>query len=138
MTLDSMRGWIKAKENDINFVMGHDGQITISSQESGILSVKNSFSDLRESPQEDIAEIARKMAEGESGHGVVTVDGTEYYLVFLPVPNMEYSCAVLTNKEAALSPTTAARETVKRISERFSASVADIFKETLFSFPRPS
>ena len=132
MTLDSMRGWIKAKENDINFVMGHDGQITISSQESGVLSVKNSFSDLRESPQEDLAEIARKMAEGESGHGVVTVDGTEYYLVFLPVPNMEYSCAVLTNKEAALSPTTAARETVKRISESFSASVAGIFKETLF------
>ena len=132
MTLESLHSYITAKDNDIDFVTNRYGQIIISSREDGVLSISDRFTDLRESPQEDLAAVAREMTEGKNGTSTVMVDGKEYYLVFMPIPNLEgYSCAALTDKEAALAPTRIARETVKKISEGFSTSVDHIFRERI-------
>ena len=133
MTLESLHRYITANENDINFVLDDDGQIIISSREEGVLSVSDSFVDLRESSQEDLAAVAREMAAGKNGTDTVMVDGKEYYLVFLPIPDMKgYSCAALTDKEVALAPAKVARETVKKISKEFSTSVDFLFREMIF------
>ncbi|MBR3624221.1 MAG: SpoIIE family protein phosphatase [Selenomonadaceae bacterium] len=131
ITLKSLH--LTANENDISFILNNDGQIVISSRKEGVLSVSGSFVDLRESSQEDLAAVARDMAEGKNGTATVTVDGREYYLAYLPIPYMKgYSCAALTDKEAALAPAMIARATVKKISEEFSTSVNSIFRERIF------
>ena len=134
MTLEALKqkGMVIARENDINFVMDYSGQIVMSSKDSGALSVAGSASGLHEALQEDLANVAREMAEGKSGTSLVTVDDRTYYLVFVPIPDMNYGYVALADKEVALAPARNAEKTMGKVDEEFSASVSNLFSETIF------
>ena len=92
------------KKTGYCFIMNNDGQVIVSPRESGDLSVKSDFPDLRDSSEQSLAEAAEKIANGEQGSMFVTVDGSKYYLAFEPLKNVDWSFGALIKVEEITAP----------------------------------
>lgn len=79
---------------------------------------------LRTSDNQELAAIADKMANGESGLLPLTVYGEEYFVAFAPIPTVEWSLGVLVLKKDMLS-------SLQESQEYFISQLAQ-FKDSLY------
>ncbi len=114
-------------KSNINFALNAKGEIVISSEKEGELSVGDGHRDLRKSKEEGLALEAAAMAKGLSDVVPVKLNGEEYYLAYAPVPSVGWSFGTLLKKEEMLKPVTIARETLTGHAEDFNASMRGLF-----------
>ena len=95
-------------EGNTCFILNERGDLIFSSYKEGILALTAQNKNLLEIPDEKIAELAKKMVQGESGIEPINFSNEEYYLSFAPMPTLNWSLAVLTSRQAVVDNTNAA------------------------------
>ena len=60
--------------------------------------------DLRESANEELAELAKSMTAGETGVKQITINGIKHYVAYAPVTEVNWSCAEAINVDKVLEP----------------------------------
>lgn len=134
ITLDALHEFVhnrEADDKDINFVLDKEGQVIMSSQRNGMLSVSNKPLDLRQTAEADLAQAAVEMTAGKSGTALVTVDGEKFYLAYVPIPSMGWSFGTLTEQEAVVAPVRDIKATVDQSSAEFAAAMSKLFRQNI-------
>ena len=90
-------------ESGFNFVLNQKGEVLFSTRTEGDIVAEVDGNDLRNSREETLAAVARKMVNGESGTELVVVDDEEYFLAFAPMKNIGWSFGTLTFRNDALA-----------------------------------
>ena len=104
------------------------GKVLFSSlEESSILAVKKEATDLRSCSEPSIAGAATEMAEGRESVVPVTVDGTDCYLAFAPIPKVGWSYGILSKKSETVYPALYAKENILRQMKEFAESIHESF-----------
>ena len=127
MSTDALRKLIFGTtigEKGMNFVMTRQGKVVFSPVKDGPLTETSEPQDLRTSDNQELAAIADKMANGESGLLPLTVYGEEYFVAFAPIPTVEWSLGVLVLKKDMLS-------SLQESQEYFISQLAE-FKDSLY------
>ena len=119
------------EETGINFILNSKGEIILSSQKEGILAASNHPVDLRRSSKRELAAVAKKMVQGQSGVSLVTLGDKEYYLAYAPVDSVGWSFGTLIDRDFVVKPAQEAREHLLAQAEEFSASLQELFWEDL-------
>ena len=130
--LADRRGVKTQKRNKLyrrSFIMEQaTGKVLFSSyDESSILAVKKEATDLRNCTEPSIARAATEMADGRESVMTVTVDGTDCYLAFAPIPKVGWSYGILSKKSETVYPALYAKENVLRQMKDFAESIHDSF-----------
>lgn len=91
-----------SETNDsINFILNSDGQVLLSSNKtdvSELSDVKVVYDyppDIRQGKQVAIAEVAKKMTEGEKALEEIFINGNQYYIAYAPIEELNWSLGVL-------------------------------------------
>ena len=116
----------------INFVLTNEGKVVLSSETTGTLAASMDSIDLRKSAEQTLAAQAEKMVAGESGMSTVTVDGTDYYLAYTPIPSIGWSVGTLKKASEVIEPARESRAVVMTQAENFAATMGIFFKENLW------
>ncbi|WP_297964513.1 SpoIIE family protein phosphatase [uncultured Anaerovibrio sp.] len=115
----------------INFVLTNEGKVVLSSETTGALTASLENNDLRQSSEPTLAAQAEKMVAGEKGMSTVTVDGTEYYLAYAPIPSIGWSVGNLMKASEVVAPAQASRGVVLAQAETFALAMGSFFQENL-------
>ena len=110
---------------DCNIVMNEGGQIVVSTDESGELAA--GVDDVRNSSNADLAAVARRMTTMENGDAVISVNGLDYYINFVPIKKVGWSAASLMRKDVADAPVASAKEYISKGFQAFKEDVGQIF-----------
>ena len=110
----------------ISFTLNPQGQIVFSSQHEGLLAPGRPDFDLRSVEEQTLAETAAAMIAGQSGSRRVTVDGTEYYLVYAPVGEDGWSLGELVSLDSVHSDARAIGELVQREMQELQGAAAPL------------
>ena len=94
----------KVGETGFGFILNRNGQVILSPQVEGILSVQSGFPDLRDSSEKSLAEAAEKMARGEKGILPLVVNGDKYILAFEPLENIPWSFGAVMKVDEVTAP----------------------------------
>ncbi len=109
----------------INFIMTSQGEIIFSPMDEGVLVETDAPQDLRTSSDPTVAEIAVRMAKGESGMMPLELYGEEYLIAFAPISTVGWSFGVLVLQDDISS---SAQE-----SQAYFLGQMDLFQEHLYS-----
>ena len=112
--------------------MTNEGKVVLSSETTGTLAASVDSIDLRKSAEQTLAAQAEKMVAGESGMSTVTVDGTDYYLAYTPIPSIGWSVGTLKKASEVIEPARESWAVVMAQAENFAATMGVFFKENLW------
>ncbi|MBQ8697609.1 MAG: cache domain-containing protein, partial [Schwartzia sp.] len=115
----------------ITFALNEKGEVVFSSAQSGTLVAVAEHRDLRESEQKSLALEAACMTAGLSDVDLVTVDGVEYYLAYVPMPSLGWSLGTLIQRSTVIQPSVSAKEIILTQAADFLASVHSFFTDSL-------
>ena len=120
---------VKAIHNEGNtcFILNENGDLIFSSYDEGILALTAQNKNFLEIADEQFTEIAKKMIQGESGIEPVSFSNEEYYLSYAPMPNLNWSLAVLTSRQAIVDNTNAAYAHFSNYIQKFKETSEKIF-----------
>ncbi|MCR5757436.1 MAG: SpoIIE family protein phosphatase [Selenomonas sp.] len=90
--------------NGDSFVVDGSGNIILSSEKEGLLSVASEKKDLRQSDNPGIAEAAQCMTKGDTCVTSVELDGKSYYLAYAPLQNIGWSLCLLLDSSEIMDP----------------------------------
>ena len=108
----------KIGNSGFGFVLDNEGKIIFSPQESGDLNGgEKTRQDLRQSENRDIADIAKKMVEGQRGENVVTLDNEKYYIAYSPMPEIGWSYASVIKVSEVMSPVLSNESDLRNITK---------------------
>ena len=110
-----------------SFILNRHGEVILSAQHEGMLSVKEQSFDLRKL-SESLGEAARQMASGEKGVTRVTVDGEEYFLAFSPMGRLQCSFGSLMKKDEVTQPAVVARHAIMQQIRGLNTYVENFFE----------
>lgn len=117
--------------NNINFMLGRKGEILLSTEQEGALAVGDGHRNLCQSEDASLAQVAKDMVAGHSDIVLVNLGGEEYYLAYVPLPSMGWSYGTLVQRSEVLSLVQLARESLTVHTEKFIASLRDLFFENI-------
>lgn len=109
-------------ENDLYFILSKKGEILFINFDSDDLKVTLGL-DIRKSNDETLANVARKMVEGECGFEPVTIKGKDYFIAYSPVKNVGWSFASLIPKEKVYIPAKRVRTHLEKVQNDFFRNV---------------
>ena len=91
----------KISSEGFSFVVDHEGHLILSQKKDGLLSTSSiaEETDLRTSPNKDIAVMAKHMLQEEEGSYRITLDGITYNVTFSPIRTVNWSFAVAVNED---------------------------------------
>ena len=105
-------------ESGFGFVLDNEGKIIFSPQKSGELrgdlEVRR---DLRKSENKNLAEVAKKMVEGQSDETVVAFDNEEYYIAYCPMSEIGWSYASVIKVDEVMEPASSNEDDLKNITK---------------------
>ena len=78
------------------FILNEEGKVILSSEDNSFLAVTVEDNDLTESPDEQIASLAKKMTAGMTGVEEIYLNGEECYISFTPMETIGWSMGLLT------------------------------------------
>ena len=102
----------KIGETGFGFILNQNGQILFSPKTEGTLAVDyddnlNDDPSLFDSADTELADVAKKMAAGETGLSLINIDGKSYYLAYTPLENTNWSFGtVIEESEVTMSAET--------------------------------
>ena len=94
------------QEMGFYFVVDKNGHVLLDNSNSNTADdeLAVTMKDLRESANEDLAELAKAMTAGETGLKQVTINGAEHYVAYAPVTDVNWSCAEAISVDEVLGP----------------------------------
>jgi len=116
----------------ISFVLTNEGKVVLSSETTGTLKASTDSSDLRKSTEQTLAAQAEKMVAGESGMSAITVDGTDYYLAYSPIPSIGWSVGTLIKASEVIAPAQASSKVVLLQGENFATTMETFYNENIW------
>ena len=114
---------------NVNFALNSKGEILFSTETEGILAVGDGHRELDKSSEESLALAAAGMKAGLSDIVLVTMDGEEYYLAYVPLPSLGYSFGTMLKREEVLAPVALARDSLSAHADAFHSSMRSLFLE---------
>ncbi|MBR1439951.1 MAG: cache domain-containing protein, partial [Lachnospiraceae bacterium] len=122
MYLDSMQKGISDHQiGEAGFfcIVNQDGQVLFSGEEIGELgtSLKNG-TDIRESTDPDLAELAKRAVKGEQDIVCIPMEGRQYYIAFAPMPTVGWSYLAILPEEEVTAPTDALYSMLQENTEK--------------------
>lgn len=118
-------------ESGFSFILNQSGDVVLSAQQEGVLSVGSGEEDRRDLPDQNLAEALRRMASGEQGTAYVTVDGREYYLAFAPMDSLGWSFGTLMSKYVVEIPAQSAHGEILKKMVGFTSLLDHLFLKML-------
>ena len=120
-------------ENEISFIIGNNGEILSSTQQTGSLKVSGIDNDLRQLQNEpELAAAVKRMTQGEKDFISLNIEGKKFFLAFAPIPKFGWSFGTLLAEDAAKLPADIARQRGVKQMENFRTSLfVEFFKFTL-------
>lgn len=117
-----------AKDTDIcHFVLDNSGNIVISSDNEGLLVDVSNYVDLRQDPNPNVAEAAKRMVDGESGVMTIDYEGEIYYLAFAPMKTIGWSYGTLIDSNDIISSVEKVKKDIHDEMEDFKDILRDVF-----------
>ena len=126
------------QEGRIGFILNQEGEIIFSSFTEGDLAATEKKVNLREVSNKEIAEIATKMVNGETGISAIKLYSDNYYLSYAPLPTLGWSFGILTSRQAVIESAERARANfitrVQIFNDRINSIYQHITWESAISF----
>ena len=127
--------------SDIYFAINTKGTVMMSSKHEGVLSVSakhydksdvaDKNTDLRQCSEQSLAKSAADMAAGKTGVALVTVDGTDYYMAYAPMPSINWSFGTLIARDKVVAPASFAKTTILTQANNLSSSLNGFFLKNI-------
>lgn len=117
---------------NVNFILNAQGQVLLSSEKEGPLSVSDTGLDLRCGTEQDLALKAVSMVGGKTDVTTVMLAGKEYYLAYAPIPSMGWSYGTVIEKAVILQPSQDAKAHLLEQAAKFSSALSGIFWDNLW------
>ena len=101
-------------------VVNENGQVLFSPQKEGVFKVAHSTSaqDLRKHENSELAGFVTQALTERTGLQQITVDGTEYYMVGVPMPSVGWAVLSVVEKEITHQPTAAMLAAYQEINDQ--------------------
>ncbi len=109
---------IAVEESDLYFILSPKGEILFVNFDSDALSVTLD-EDIRNSSEESLAKVAKKMTELKNGFESVTIKGKEYFIAYSPVKKVNWSFASLIPVEKVYAPAKLIRNHLYDVQDKF-------------------
>ncbi|MBR4472938.1 MAG: SpoIIE family protein phosphatase [Oscillospiraceae bacterium] len=120
--LTSISDYVENTVTDSSFlcVINEHGQVIFSPQKEGSLKpeLSSDAPDLRQSDNEALAHFVTEALNNDTGLESVTIDGTAYYLMGVPIFPVGWTVVSVANQEAAHRPTETLLDNYKEINQR--------------------
>lgn len=108
-------------ESGYSFLVNRSGRVMISGAREGETAMQmGSNSDLRQSGNQELAEIAEKMLRGEQGLAELTLEGRKVYLAFVPLHETGWSLATVMDVDEALAPAVRSQQKILDLTKEVS------------------
>ena len=108
--LDAISDYVKSSVSEGNFlcVVGADGKMLFSGQESGVFKVEFSANaqDLRENENAEFAAFVKRAMKENTGLQQISVDDKEYYMCGVPMGTVGWAVLSVTDAEVVQRPAT--------------------------------
>lgn len=105
-------------ENGYAFLINEKGQIIVSPMTEGEVGANaNEVSDLRQSENRELAEVADRMVAGEQGITKLTLNGTEVYMAYAPLEKLGWSFAAVIRVDEVLDPANQSQQTILELAQ---------------------
>ena len=108
MYLDDMVALVKSMDLGTGgkaCIINKDGQVLFSTAEEGIFAAKENGPDLRQSDDKELADMAKKAADGERGVTLVTMGEIPYYVAYAPLKTVGWSLLAIMPQRVVEAPT---------------------------------
>lgn len=109
---------IAVEESDLYFILSPKGEILFVNFDSDALSVTLD-EDIRNSSEESLAKVAKKMTELKNGFESVTIKGKDYFIAYSPVKKVNWSFASLIPVEKVYAPAKLIRNHLYDVQDKF-------------------
>ncbi len=119
----------KYGDTNISFTISNNGEIVLSSTNTGTLAVSQDHKDLRKVQESSLAKEIIKMTNGESDVALVEVDGKKYYLAYSPMPTIGWSYGTLIERDEVIKPANIAKDKIITQSLSFITALKSFFQQ---------
>ena len=135
-SIDSLYKYITDDDLDdnINFVLNENGEVMLSSENSGTFAISKDHIDLRNSKEISLAKEATNMALGKSNIAIINDNGKEFFLAYAPVKSIGWSFGTLIEKDKVIKPAKKAKEIVINKSINLITNIRYHYKKHSFLF----
>ena len=121
-----------AKDTDIcHFVIDDRGDIVISTEKEGLLADIPDYMDLRQNPNPNVAEAAKRMVDGESGVMTIEYEDEVYYLAFAPMKTIGWSYGTLIDNEEIVTSVEKVKSDIHGEMENFKGILRGVFIDSM-------
>ena len=147
-----MEAFSDDNDADIHFILSAEGEVIFSTASQGTMAVSPEHRDMRKARDVELAREMTAMAQGKTtmvqkemdgvttpnelehpdlSVALVTVDEVQYYLAYVPIKSLGWSCGVLVSKKNAIEPANSVKEEVLSQTEKFIAAIYKALSDTL-------
>ena len=117
----------KYGDTNISFTLNNNGEIVLSSINTGTLAVSKEHKDLRKLQESSLAKEIIKMTEGKSDVALVEVDGTKYYLAYSPMSSIGWSYGTLIERDEVIKPANSVKDKILSQTILFTSALKSFF-----------
>lgn len=122
-------------ESGYAFLVNQYGQVIVSPKKQGETSVyAEETSDLRNSSNIYLKEIAKEMVSGASGLKKLVLDNQEVYLAYAPLPGLKWSFGVVMPVEEAIAPARKSQQTILTLTDQAAQKQSAAIQRMLLTF----
>lgn len=122
-------------ESGYAFLVNEKGQVIFSPKEEGeTAAIADADMDLRKSGNRELAVLAKRMTEGKSGIGELTLDGKEVYLAYAPLESLGWSFVTVMDVEEVVAPAKKSQNEILQLTKEAAKKQDGAIRDMLFVF----
>ena len=133
--LDELEAYVNQSSNNGGFIciVNEEGQLVFAPEDNGLFEVEgqDEAEDLRESPNEELAQFVSRALEEETSLQTITINGEDYYMVGTPIPTVGWTAISVVEKEVTLAPTNEMLQQYEQINSEATSLYRDAQKKLL-------
>ena len=133
--LDTIHGEVLSTaigESGYAFLINESGQVMVSGKDTGETAAAPEGTDLRNSPNRQLADAAWDMTSGGSGLVRLTLDDREVYLAYAHLAQPDWSFAIVMDVEEVAAPARESEQAILALADSVSAEVDASIQNTFW------
>lgn len=129
------------------FLVNHNGKVIVSGARTGEIAVKASGAksdnsnvytadneDLRNSKNDELADIASKMVALEEGIDKLILDGKEMYIAYVPLKRLGWSLAAVVDMEEVIAPARESHQVILKMTDEVTSKQGETIRSMLYFY----